>query len=84
MHPCILSPWGNGIPLNKLFIVGEDFSFPKRKARATACSIHCCKVVLLGNVLGKLTHDFSTFFNLFSRKNFQISLVKFVQRDRFQ
>ena len=33
----ILSSWENGIPLNKLFTLGEDFSTRQRKARSIAC-----------------------------------------------
>ena len=65
MHSCILSSWENGIPLTKLFILGGRlFHSPKRIARAKAFSSHCCKV----NTLGKLAHDFSTFFKV-SRRN---------------
>ena len=49
MCSCILSSWGNGIPLNKLFTLGGRlFNPPKRKHVLKRAESHRCEVNILG------------------------------------
>ena len=64
MCSCILSPWENGIPLNKLLTQGGRlFNQPKRKHVLKRAESHHCEI----NTLGIFACKFSTFFKGFSK-----------------
>ena len=54
------SSWENGIPLNKLFTLGEDFLTCQGMKMLKRAESHCCEV----STLGILACNFSTFFKV--------------------
>ena len=67
MCSCILSSWENGIPLNKLFILGGRlFTPPKQKHALKRAECHRCDVTTLGN----FACNFSTFFMVSQKDSF--------------
>ena len=75
----ILSSWENGITLNKLFVLGEDFNPSKGKHVPKHAESHRCEV----NTLGILACNFCNFLRFVKGIHFRKSLTESERSDRF-
>ena len=73
MCSCILSSWENGIPLNKLFTLGERLlNLSKEKHVLKRAESQCCEV----NTFGIFACNFSMFLRFLKRVHFRESLTE--------
>ena len=77
----LLSSWGNGIPLNKLFTLGGRLFNPtKQKHVLKRAESHRCEV----NILGILACNFITFLRFLKGIHFRKLPAESERNDRFQ